>query len=121
MISSISAVVGGIVIMNVMLVSVTERTKEIGIRRAVGATQSDVLRQFLTESVIQCLIGGAVGVTIGFLCALALRELTSFPAAVQIWVASLGVVLSSVIGLFFGIYPAMKASKLDPVVALHTE
>ena len=121
MISSISAVVGGIVIMNVMLVSVTERTKEIGVRRAVGATQSDVLRQFLTESVIQCIIGGAVGVAIGFGCALALRELTSFPAAVQIWVASLGVVVSSVIGLFFGIYPAVKASKLDPVVALRAE
>jgi putative ABC transport system permease protein len=121
MISSISAVVGGIVIMNVMLVSVTERTKEIGIRRACGATQGDVLRQFLTESVIQCLIGGAVGVSIGFGCAVALRELTSFPAAVQIWVATLGVFLSSIIGLFFGIYPAVKASKLDPVVALHTE
>lgn len=121
MISSISAVVGGIVIMNVMLVSVTERTKEIGVRRAVGATQSDVLRQFLTESVIQCLIGGAVGVAIGFGCALALRELTSFPASVQVWVATLGVVISSIIGLFFGIYPAVKASKLDPVVALRTE
>jgi putative ABC transport system permease protein len=114
-------VVGGIVIMNVMLVSVTERTKEIGVRRAVGATQSDVLRQFLTESVIQCLIGGAIGVAIGFGCALALRELTSFPASVRIWVATLGVFLSSIIGLFFGIYPAVKASKLDPVVALRAE
>ncbi|SPF51730.1 conserved membrane hypothetical protein [Candidatus Sulfopaludibacter sp. SbA4] len=121
MISSISAVVGGIVIMNVMLVSVTERTKEIGVRRAVGATQSDVLHQFLAESVLQCLIGGAIGVLIGFGCALALRTLTDFPAAVQTWVAILGVVLSSIIGLFFGIYPAVKASKLDPVVALRTE
>jgi putative ABC transport system permease protein len=121
MISSISAVVGGIVIMNVMLVSVTERTKEIGVRRAVGATQSDVMRQFLTESVIQCLIGGGIGVAMGFGCALALRQFTSFPAAVQVWVATLGVIISSVIGLFFGIYPAVKASKLDPVVALRTE
>jgi putative ABC transport system permease protein len=121
MISSISAVVGGIVIMNVMLVSVTERTKEIGVRRAVGATQSDVLRQFLMESVVQCLIGGGIGVGIGFLCALALRQLTGFPASVQTWVAIMGVVISSVIGLFFGIYPAMKASKLDPVVALRAE
>ena len=121
MVSSISAVVGGIVIMNVMLVSVTERTKEIGVRRAVGATQGDVLRQFLMESVLQCMIGGAIGVGIGFGCALALRSLTSFPAAVQGWVATLGVILSSVIGMFFGIYPAVKASKLDPVVALRTE
>ena len=121
MISSISAVIGGIVIMNVMLVSVTERTKEIGVRRAVGATRTDVLRQFLVESVLQCLIGGGIGVWIGFGCALALRQLTSFPAAVQGWVAALGVILSSVIGLFFGIYPAMKAAQLDPVVALRTE
>jgi putative ABC transport system permease protein len=121
MISSISAVVGGIVIMNVMLVAVTERTKEIGVRRAVGATRSDILRQFLMESVLQCMFGGIIGVAIGFACALALRQFTSFPAAVQTWVAALGVVLSSVIGMFFGIYPAVKASKLDPVTALRTE
>ncbi|HYL74886.1 MAG TPA: ABC transporter permease [Bryobacteraceae bacterium] len=121
MVSSISAVVGGIVIMNVMLVSVTERTKEIGIRRAVGATQHDILRQFLSESLLQCLMGGAVGIAIGFLCALALRTFTSFPASVQTWVAILGLVLSSVIGLFFGIYPATRAAKLDPIVALRTE
>jgi putative ABC transport system permease protein len=113
--------VGGIVIMNVMLVSVTERTKEIGVRRAVGATRTDILKQFVVESVVQCIIGGAVGVTAGFGCALALRQLTDFPASVQVWVATLGVVLSSVIGLFFGLYPAVKASKLDPVVALRTE
>jgi putative ABC transport system permease protein len=121
MVSSISAVVGGIVIMNVMLVSVTERTKEIGVRRAVGASQGDILRQFLAESVLQCLLGGAVGIMGGFLCALALRTFTSFPASVQTWVALLGVFLSSAIGLFFGIYPAMRASKLDPVVALRSE
>ncbi|HWC95239.1 MAG TPA: ABC transporter permease [Candidatus Sulfopaludibacter sp.] len=121
MVSSISAVVGGIVIMNVMLVSVTERTKEIGVRRAVGATQQDILRQFLAESIVQCIIGGIVGVGIGFTCALALRTLTSFPAAVQTWVAVLGVVISSVLGVFFGIYPAIKASKLDPVEALRSD
>ncbi len=121
MVSSISAVVGGIVIMNVMLVSVTERTKEIGIRRAMGATQQDILRQFLSESVIQCLVGGGIGISIGFLCALALRTFTSFPASVQAWVAILGLVLSSIIGLFFGIYPATRAAKLDPVVALRAE
>lgn len=121
MVSSISAVVGGIVIMNVMLVSVTERTKEIGVRRAVGATQTDVMRQFLMESVLQCIAGGGLGVAIGFACALLLRELTSFPASVRTWVAVLGLVLSSAIGLFFGIYPAIKAARLDPVVALRTE
>jgi putative ABC transport system permease protein len=121
MVSSISAVVGGIVIMNVMLVSVTERTKEIGIRRALGATETDILRQFLSESIMQCVVGGIAGVLMGFLCALAIRSLTSFPAAVQSWVAMLGVTLSSIIGVFFGIYPAMKAARLDPVAALRTE
>ncbi len=121
MVSAISAVVGGIVIMNVMLVSVTERTKEIGIRRALGATRRDVMNQFLAESVVQCIIGGVVGVATGFIFALALRTFTAFPAAVQTWVAVLGVMLSSVIGLFFGIYPATRAAKLDPVVALRSE
>jgi putative ABC transport system permease protein len=121
MVSSISAVVGGIVIMNVMLVSVTERTKEIGVRRAVGASQRDIRQQFLAESIVQCLAGGAIGILGGFLCAVALRTFTSFPASVQTWVAMLGVVLSSIIGLFFGLYPAVRASKLDPVVALRSE
>ena len=121
MVSSISAVVGGIVIMNVMLVSVTERTKEIGVRRALGATKRDIAKQFLTESVMQCLIGGFVGVSAGFVIAMLLRNFTAFPASVQTWVAILGLVLSSVIGLFFGIYPATRASGLDPVVALRAE
>jgi putative ABC transport system permease protein len=121
MVSSISAVVGGIVIMNVMLVSVTERTKEIGVRRAVGASQRDIRRQFLAESIVQCLFGGVIGIGIGFLVALALRTFTAFPASVQTWVAILGMTLSSVIGLFFGIYPAIRAARLDPVVALRSE
>ena len=121
MVSSISAVVGGIVIMNVMLVSVTERTKEIGVRRALGATERDIRRQFLMESVLQCILGGAAGIIGGFVVALALRQFTSFPASVQTWVAILGLVLSSGIGLFFGIYPAMRAARLDPVVALRSE
>jgi putative ABC transport system permease protein len=121
MVSSISALVGGIVIMNVMLVSVTERTKEIGIRRAMGATANDILRQFLTESVLQCLAGGVVGIGIGFICAELLNRFTSFPASVQGGVALMGLVISSIIGLFFGIYPASRAAKLDPVEALRAE
>jgi putative ABC transport system permease protein len=121
MVSGVSAVVGGIVIMNVMLVSVTERTKEIGVRRALGATKSDIMQQFLAESVMQCLIGGVIGIAAGFTIATLLNTFTSFPASVQTWVAALGVILSSVIGLFFGIYPATRAAKLDPVVALRSD
>jgi putative ABC transport system permease protein len=121
MVSVIAVVVGGIVIMNVMLVSVTARRREIGVRRAVGATRLDVIRQFIAESMVQCIAGGTVGIALGFLLALALRTFTPFPAAVQTWVAVLGVVLSSGVGLFFGIYPAVRASRLDPVVALRSD
>jgi putative ABC transport system permease protein len=121
MVSAISVVIGGIVIMNVMLVSVTLRRREIGVRRAVGATKRDILRQFMVESVIQCIAGGLAGVTLGFLVALALRTYTPFPASVQSWVAVLGVFLSSAVGLFFGIYPALRASRLDPVIALRSD
>lgn len=121
LVSSISAIVGGIVIMNVMLVSVTERTKEIGIRRAMGATAVDILRQFLTESVLQCLVGGLTGIGLGFLCAELLNRFTAFPAAVQGKVAILGIFIASTIGLFFGIYPASRAARLDPVEALRAE
>src|SRR6202171_5498354 len=121
MVSAISVVIGGIVIMNVMLVSVTLRRREIGLRRAMGATKRDVLEQFMAESFIQCIAGGLAGITLGFLVALALRTLTPFPASVQTWVAVLGVFLSSAVGLFFGIYPALRASRLDPVVALRSD
>ena len=121
MVSAISVVIGGIVIMNVMLVSVTLRRREIGVRRAVGATKQDILRQFMVESVMQCIVGGFAGVTLGFLVALALRTYTPFPASVRTWVAILGVFLSSAVGLFFGIYPAFRASQLDPVVALRSD
>jgi putative ABC transport system permease protein len=121
MVSVIAVMVGGIVIMNVMLVSVTARRREIGVRRAVGATRLDVIRQFIAESMVQCIAGGIVGIGLGFLLALALRTFTPFPAAVQTWVAVLGVFLSSAVGLFFGIYPAVRASRLDPVVALRSD
>jgi putative ABC transport system permease protein len=121
MVSAISVVIGGIVIMNVMLVSVTLRKREIGVRRAMGATQRDILSQFMAESFMQCIAGGLAGITLGFLVALALRTFTPFPASVQTWVAILGVFLSSAVGLFFGIYPAFRASRLDPVVALRSD
>ncbi len=121
LVSAISVVIGGIVIMNVMLVSVSLRRREIGVRRAVGATKGDILHQFMVESVIQCVAGGIAGISMGFLVALALRTFTPFPASVQTWVAVLGVILSSVVGLFFGIYPAVRASQLDPVVALRSD
>ena len=121
MVSAISVIIGGIVIMNVMLVSVTLRRREIGVRRAVGATKHDILRQFIVESVMQCIGGGLAGVTLGLLVALALRTYTPFPASVQTWVAVMGVLLSSAVGLFFGIYPALRASQLDPVVALRSD
>lgn len=121
LVSAISVIIGGIVIMNVMLVSVTLRRREIGVRRAVGATKADILSQFMAESVMQCLAGGLAGITMGFLVALLLRTYTPFPASVRTWVAILGVLLSSVVGLFFGIYPAMRASRLDPIVALRSD
>ena len=121
MVSAISVVIGGIVIMNVMLVSVTLRRREIGVRRAVGATQRDILEQFITESFMQCIVGGILGIGLGFLVALILRTYTPFPASVRTWVAIMGVIMSSAVGLFFGIYPALRASRLDPVVALRSE
>jgi putative ABC transport system permease protein len=121
LVSAISVIIGGIVIMNVMLVSVTLRRREIGVRRAVGATKQDILRQFMAESVMQCIVGGLAGVTMGFLVAMLLRTYTPFPASVQTWVAEMGVILSSVVGLFFGIYPALRASQLDPIVALRSD
>jgi len=121
LVSVISVVIGGIVIMNVMLVSVTLRRREIGVRRAMGATQSDILKQFITESFMQCIAGGIIGIALGFLVALVLRTYTPFPASVRTSVAVMGVIMSSAVGLFFGIYPAVRAAKLDPVVALRSD
>jgi putative ABC transport system permease protein len=121
MVSAISVLIGGIVIMNVMLMGVTSRKREIGVRRAVGATKIDIAQQFIAESVLQCVAGGLIGIGLGFLVALALRTYSPFPASVQTSVAILGVVLSSVVGLFFGIYPALRAANLDPIVALRSD
>ena len=120
-IASISLVVGGIVIMNIMLVSVTERTREIGIRKAMGARRSDILLQFLIESSTVAVIGGAFGVLLGVVAAKLVSLLSPLPSAVQLWSVAGGLAVALSVGLFFGTYPASKASKLDPVEALRSE
>jgi putative ABC transport system permease protein len=120
-ISSIALVVGGIVIMNIMLVSVTERTREIGVRKALGARQRDVLMQFLIESATMALMGGAIGVLCGVGVAKLITLIIGFPTSVQLWSVLLGLFMATFTGVFFGVYPASKAAKLDPVAALRAE
>ncbi len=117
----ISLVVGGIVIMNIMLVSVVERTREIGIRKAVGARQQDVVNQFMVESVVLCCAGGAGGVAFAYAISWMLARYTPLPSAFPIWAPVLAILLSTVIGVFFGIYPARRAGRLDPIEALRAE
>jgi len=120
-VAAISLVVGGIVIMNIMMVSVTERTREIGIRKALGAKKSDILMQFLVESATLSLTGGAIGVALGAGLALLVAAVTPMPAEVSVLAVILGLAMSTSIGLIFGIYPAMRAARLDPIVALRFE
>jgi len=120
-IASISLIVGGIVIMNIMLVSVTERTREIGIRKALGARPRDVLRQFLMESVTLSLVGGLFGVAGGVGIAKLVTLAIGMPSAIKLWAVAAGLVVSASVGIFFGVYPARKAAKLDPIVALRFE
>ena len=118
---SIALVVGGIVIMNIMLVSVSQRTREIGLRKAVGARQSDVLLQFLAESSVLSLIGSALGVGAGIGLARLVQALTPLPASTPAWSLALAVALGVLVGLVSGVYPARRAARLDPIVALHAE
>jgi len=120
-VAAISLVVGGIGVMNIMLVSVTERTREIGIRKALGARRKDVLMQFLIEAVTICLFGGAIGMLLGMGAAYAIAMIANWPPVVS-WITVLvAFVFSAMVGIFFGIYPANKAAKLDPIDALRYE
>jgi putative ABC transport system permease protein len=120
-IASISLVVGGIVIMNIMLVSVTERTREIGVRKALGARQRDVLLQFLIESATMAVAGGAIGVLLGIGAGQLITLVVGFPTYAPLWAIFMGLFLAGAVGIFFGVYPASKAARLDPVVALRAE
>lgn len=120
-IALISLVVGGIVIMNIMLVSVTERTREIGIRKALGARRTDILLQFLIESALLALAGGAIGVLGGVVVAEAVTVFAGFPSTVAVWSVFAGLFMALSTGLFFGVYPARKAAELDPIVALRAD
>ncbi len=120
-IASISLVVGGIGIMNIMLVSVTERTREIGIRMAIGATPADVLIQFLIEAVVLALVGGIIGITLGIAGAVGLAQVADWPVVVQPAIVALAFLVAAAVGIFFGYYPALKASRLDPIEALRYE
>ncbi len=120
-VAAVSLVVGGIVVMNIMLVSVTERTKEIGIRKAIGARRNDILTQFLIEAVTVTAVGGAIGVITGFALAFGISALIGFPLRIDVTSAVLGVGVSSIVGIISGLWPAWRAAKLDPIEALRSE
>jgi putative ABC transport system permease protein len=120
-IASISLIIGGIVIMNIMLVSVTERTREIGVRKALGARRKDILLQFLIESATMSLLGGVIGVLAGIGLAKAVTVIIAFPSDVEIWSIAISLFVATAVGLFFGVYPAHKAAQLDPITALRAE
>jgi len=119
--SSVGLLVGGVGVIAIMMISVTERTREIGVRKALGATRREILFQFLVEAASLTLLGGTVGMTLGALISWAINSLTPIPAAVPLWSVVAAVLASAVTGVFFGMYPATKASRLDPVEALRYE
>jgi putative ABC transport system permease protein len=118
---ALSLVVGGIVIMNIMLMVVSERTREIGLRKALGARRRDVMWQILTESITLSTFGGVVGTTLGFGVAMIIAAVSPLPAIVEPWSVAMGLGITAVVGLFFGLYPAMRAARLDPIEALRRE
>jgi putative ABC transport system permease protein len=118
---SLSLVVGGIVIMNIMLMVVSERTREIGLRKALGARRRDIVWQILTESTTLSTVGGLIGTAFGFALALGIAALTPLPAVIETWSVALGIGMTAIVGLFFGLYPAMRAAALDPIEALRRE
>jgi putative ABC transport system permease protein len=118
---ALSLVVGGIVIMNIMLMVVSERTNEIGLRKALGAKRKDIVWQFLIESIALSTLGGVVGTTLGFTTAWVVTKFTPMPAAVHVYSVVMGIGMTAVVGLFFGLYPSIKAAKLDPIEALRRE
>jgi putative ABC transport system permease protein len=120
-IASISLLVGGIVIMNIMLVSVTERTREIGIRKALGAKRADVMSQFLIESGTMAVVGGILGIIAGVAVAKSVTFLIGMPSRIELWSVLSGLFVSATVGIFFGVYPARRAAMLDPIVALRSE
>ena len=117
----LSLVVGGIVIMNIMLMVVTERTREIGLRKALGARRSDIMSQMLTESVVLSMFGGVIGTIFGAIIAIVISSFTPIPAAIEAWSVALGIGITALVGLFFGLYPAMRAARLEPIEALRRE
>jgi putative ABC transport system permease protein len=118
---ALALVVGGIVIMNIMLMAVSERTREIGLRKALGARKSDIMSQMLTESVVLSVLGGIVGTLIGAAVAFVISSFTPVPASIELWSVALGIGITAAVGLFFGLYPAMRAASLDPIEALRRE
>ncbi|HKO43956.1 MAG TPA: ABC transporter permease [Pyrinomonadaceae bacterium] len=120
-ISFVALMIGGIGVMNIMLVSVTERTKEIGVRKAVGATRANILSQFLIEAVVLTAIGGLAGLAIGELLAVIINKYSPLPAHVPLWAIGVGVGISAAVGIVFGLWPAWKAARLDPIEALRWE